>query len=452
MSSRNSFSFVISVGFMLFALFFGAGNLIFPVMLGQLAGEHVWAANAGFIVTGVGLPVLGVLALGFSGKSDLQSLASRVHPIYGIFFTCALYLAIGPLFAIPRTATVSYEIGIKPFFGEDAGFLPLLIFSIIFFVVTLFFSLKSSKLVDVVGKVLTPILLISIAVLIVAVFLNPMGEIQAPTETYLENAFFKGFKEGYLTMDALAAFVFGIIIINTMKNKGAVTKKEIMTSSLKVALIAGGLLAAIYTSLAYMGATSVSELGIQDNGAAILAAVSAHYFGSYGNVLLSIIVIAACLTTSIGLITSCAAYFNKLVPSISYTRWAIIFTIFSTIIANFGLSTLISVSVPVLVTLYPLAICLLVLTFLHPLFKGKKAVYQVSILLTGIVSVFDGLNAAGIKVQAINDLFTTILPLYSVGLGWILPAIIGGIIGLFIKVKVAKIEKADYQGAPVENN
>lgn len=452
MSSRNSFSFVVSVGFMLFALFFGAGNLIFPVMLGQLAGEHVWAANAGFIVTGVGLPVLGVLALGFSGKSDLQSLASRVHPIYGIFFTCALYLAIGPLFAIPRTATVSYEIGIKPFFGEGAGFLPLLIFSIIFFVVTLFFSLKSSKLVDIVGKVLTPILLISIAVLIVAVFLNPMGEIQAPTETYIENAFFKGFKEGYLTMDALAAFVFGIIIINTMKNKGAVTKKEIMTSSLKVALIAGGLLAAIYTSLAYMGATSVSELGIQDNGAAILAAVSAHYFGSYGNVLLSVIVIAACLTTSIGLITSCSAYFNKLVPSISYTRWAIIFTIFSTIIANFGLSTLISISVPVLVTLYPLAMCLLVLTFLHPLFKGKKAVYQVSTLLTGIVSVFDGLNAAGIKVQAINDLFTTILPLYSVGLGWILPAIIGGIIGLFIKVKVAKKEKADYQGAPVENN
>ncbi|WP_458413297.1 branched-chain amino acid transport system II carrier protein [Schinkia sp. CFF1] len=448
MSSRKSFSFIITVGFMLFALFFGAGNLIFPVMLGQLAGENVWAANAGFIVTGVGLPVLGVLALGFSGKSDLQSLASRVHPIYGTFFTCALYLSIGPLFAIPRTATVSYEIGIKPFLGENAGFLPLLIFSIIFFVVTLFFSLKSSKLVDVVGKVLTPILLLSIAVLIVAVFLTPMGEIQAPTEHYLNNAFFKGFQEGYLTMDALAAFVFGIIIINTMKNSGAVTKKEIMTSSLKVALIAGGLLAAIYSSLAYLGATSVSEIGRLDNGGAVLAAVSAHYFGSYGNALLSIIVIAACLTTSIGLITSCAAYFNKLVPGISYTKWAIIFTIFSTIIANFGLSTLISISVPVLVTLYPLAICLLVLTFLHPLFKGKKEVYQISILLTGIVSIFDGLNAAGIKIQVINDLFTTILPMYSVGLGWILPAIVGGLIGFIINV----VKKADYQVSPVENN
>lgn len=448
MSSRNSFSFVVTVGFMLFALFFGAGNLIFPVMLGQMAGENIWAANAGFIVTGVGLPILGVLALGFSGKSDLQSLAGRVHPVYGVFFTSALYLSIGPLFAIPRTATVSYEIGIKPFFGENAGFLPLLIFSVIFFGITLFFSLKSTKLVDVVGKVLTPLLLISIGALIVTVILNPIGEIQAPTENYLNHAFFKGFQEGYLTMDALAAFVFGIIIINTMKSKGAVTKKEIMTSSLRVALIAGGLLAAIYTSLVYMGATSVSELGMLDNGGAILAAVSVHYFGSFGNVLLSIIVIAACLTTSIGLITSCASYFNKLVPSISYTKWAIIFTIFSTCIANFGLSTLISISIPVLVTLYPLAICLLVLTFLHPLFKGKKEVYQVSILLTGIVSVFDGLNAAGIKIQFINDVFTTILPMYSVGMGWILPAIIGGLIGFFIN----SVKKADYQVSPVENN
>lgn len=448
MSSRNSFSFIVSVGFMLFALFFGAGNLIFPVMLGQMAGENVWAANAGFIVTGVGLPILGVLALGFSGKSDLQSLAGRVHPIYGILFTCALYLSIGPLFAIPRTATVSYEIGIKPFFGENAGFLPLLIFSLIFFSITLFFSLRSSKLVDVIGKVLTPLLLLSIGVLITFVFLKPIGEIQAPTENYLNNAFFKGFQEGYLTMDALAAFVFGIIIINTIKNSGEVTKKEIMTSSLKVALIAGVLLATIYSSLAYMGATSVSELGTLDNGGAILAAVAAHYFGTFGNALLSVIVIAACLTTSIGLITSCAAYFSKLVPSLSYTRWAVIFTIFSTIIANFGLSKLISISVPVLVALYPLAICILVLTFLHPLFKGKKEVYQVSILLTGIVSVFDGLNAAGIKVQAINDLFTTILPLYSVGLGWILPAVIGGFIGFIINV----VKKANYQVSPAENN
>ncbi|MBY0123419.1 branched-chain amino acid transport system II carrier protein [Bacillus sp. S/N-304-OC-R1] len=446
MSSKGSFSFTIAVGFMLFALFFGAGNLIFPVMLGQMAGEHVWAANAGFIVTGVGLPLLGILALGFSGKSDLQSLASRVNPFYGILFTVALYLSIGPLFAIPRTGTVSFEIGIKPFLGETDSFLPLFIFSIIFFGVTLFFSLKSSKLVDIVGKVLTPLLLIFIGILIVTVFINPIGKIQAPTETYMDNAFFKGFQEGYLTMDALAAFVFGIIIVNTMKDKGAQSKKQIMTASLKVASIAAILLAIIYSSLAFMGASSVEGIGHLENGGAVLAAVSNHYFGSFGKVILAVIVIAACLTTSIGLITACASYFNKIVPAFSYTKWAVIFSIFSAVFANFGLSALISISVPVLVALYPLAICLMALTFLHPLFKGKKGVYQGSIIMTFIVSVFDGLNAAGINIEAVNNLFTAILPGYGVGIGWIIPAIVGGVIGSLFNFE----KKESYQAKSIE--
>ncbi|MBU8880948.1 branched-chain amino acid transport system II carrier protein [Bacillus sp. FJAT-29790] len=445
MSSKGSFSYTIAVGFMLFALFFGAGNLIFPVMLGQTAGTNIWAANAGFIVTGVGLPLLGILALGFSGKSDLQSLASRVHPVFGVVFTVALYLAIGPLFAIPRTGTVSYEIGLKPFLGETNSFLPLLVFTLIFFGVTLFFSLKSSKLVDIVGKVLTPLLLIFIGILIVTAFVNPIGQIQAPTESYVNDSFFKGFQEGYLTMDALAAFVFGILIINAMKDRGATTKKQIMASSMKVGLIAAGLLAVIYTALGYIGASSVAGLGHLENGGQILAAVSDYYFGSYGKVLLALIVIAACLTTSIGLITSCAAYFNKLFPSISYTKWAIIFSIFSTVFANFGLTTLIAISIPVLVAIYPLAICLMFLTFLHPLFKGKSEVYQISLLLTFVVSLFDGLGAAGIQVQAINDLFTA-LPLYSVGLGWVVPAIVGGLLGY----PLSMLKKGSYSNPQVK--
>ncbi|MFC0560584.1 branched-chain amino acid transport system II carrier protein [Halalkalibacter alkalisediminis] len=435
MSSRDSFANVIAVGFMLFALFFGAGNLIFPVMLGQLAGENIFAANAGFIVTGVGLPIFGILALAYSGKSDLQSLASRVHPLYGIIFTVALYLAIGPLFAIPRTNTVSFEMGIRPFLGNTDSFLPLLLFTIVFFGITLYFSLQSSKLVDIVGKVLTPLLLIFIGILIVIAFINPIGQVQAPTELYMTNSFFKGFQEGYLTMDALAAFVFGILIINIMKDRGATTKRVLMVSTLKVALVAGILLAIIYSSLSYMGATSVTELGRLENGGVILASVSQYYFGGFGKVLLALIVIAACLTTSIGLITACASYFTKLVPAISYKRWAILFTILSAVISNFGLSTLIAISVPVLYMLYPLAICLMVLTFLHPFFKGKTEVYQVSMLFTLTVSIFEGLKAAGIQFGVIDDLFTAILPLYSVGLGWVVPAVVGGIIGSLIRLR-----------------
>lgn len=434
MSSRDSFSNVIAVGFMLFALFFGAGNLIFPVQLGQLAGDNVFTANLGFIITGVGLPVLCILALAFSGKSDLESLAGRVNPVYGIFFTVALYLTIGPFFAIPRTNTVAYEIGIVPFLENQTSYLPLFLFTVVFFGVTLFFSLKSSKIVDIVGKMLTPILLIVIAILIIAAFVNPIGAIQEPTETYVSNSFFKGFQEGYNTMDALAAFVFGIIIINIMKQRGATSKKQIMISTGKVALVAGVLLAVIYSSLAFLGATSVEGLGFLDNGGSILSAASQYFFGWYGKVILAVIVIAACLTTSIGLITSCASYFSKLIPALSYKKWAVVFTVFSAVISNFGLSSIISFSIPVLVALYPLAICLMALTFLHPLFKGRKEVYQVSILVTLILSVNDGLNAAGVKIAALNDFLASVLPLYSVGLGWIVPAIIGGVIGYLISI------------------
>ncbi|WP_077215039.1 branched-chain amino acid transport system II carrier protein [Bacillus dakarensis] len=443
---KMSLSFIVALGFMLFALFFGAGNLIFPPMLGQSAGSNIWAANAGFIVTGVGLPLLGVLALGFSGKGDLQSLASRVHPIYGVIFTVALYLSIGPLFAIPRTATVSYEIGIRPFVPEGSGMIALLAFSAVFFAITIIFSLKSSKIVDIVGKVLTPALLVFIGILIVTALFNPIGELQAPAETYVNDAFFKGFQEGYLTMDALAAFVFGIIIINFIKERGATTKKQIMVGTAKAAILAAFLLAIIYASLGYIGAKSVEGIGSLENGGAILAAVSNHYFGSFGAVLLSLIVFGACLTTSIGLVTSCASYFNKLMPKISYNAFVYIVSIFSLVFANFGLTQLISISVPVLVAIYPLAICLMFLTFLHPLFKGRKEVYQLSILFTGVVAIFDGLNAAGISFTTVNDLFTSILPLYTVGLGWIVPAIVGAVLGYVFSI----VKKGSEEAAAIE--
>lgn len=447
MNSKVPFSYIVAVGFMLFALFFGAGNLIFPAMLGQSAGANVGLATIGFVVTGVGLPLLGVIALGFSGKSDLQSLASRVSPSFGLLFTVILYLSIGPLFAIPRTATVSFEIGVRPFISSESTTIGLIIFSIIFFAITVYFSLKSQKIVDIIGKVLTPLLLLFIATLIVAAIFKPMGHFQAPVDNYVSDVFFKGFQEGYLTMDALAAFVFGIIVINAIKDKGAVTKKAIMSSVAKAGLIAAGLIAIIYSSLSLIGASSVKELGMLDNGGAVLSGVFNHYFGAYGGILLSLIVFGACLTTSIGLITSCATYFNKLMPKVSYVQFVIIFSVVSTLFANFGLTQLIAISVPVLVAIYPLAICLMALTFLHNFFKGRKEVYQGSMLLTFIVSLFDGLNAAGITVGPINELLSSYLPLYDVGLGWLVPAIVGGLIGHFMSHE----RKDNLNTTPVEN-
>ncbi len=432
MSQKAPLSFVIVTGLMLFALFFGAGNLIFPAMLGQSAGTNLWSASLGFIITGVGLPFITILAFGFSGKNDVQSLASRAHPLFGIIFTVVLYLSLGPLFALPRTGSVSYEIGIKPFLSNDVGFLPLLIFTIIYFGIACLLSINPSKMLDIVGKILTPLLLIFIGILIVVAIINPMGEIQAPVVDYSDNSFFKGFKEGYLTMDTLAGFAFGIIVINAIKDRGITSRKEVLGFCLKAGLIAATLLVIVYASITYVGATSVEKLGQLGNGGDVLAQASNHFFGPAGAVLLGLIVIAACLTTSIGLITACATYFNKILPAVSYKSYVVIFSVFSAAVANVGLTKLISITVPVLTALYPVAIVLIVLTFFHSLFKGKSEVYLGSLLLTAIISIMDGIVASGIKLDAISDLFTQYLPLYSVGVGWVIPAIIGGVLGYMV--------------------
>lgn len=438
MANKVPFSFIVVIGLMLFALFFGAGNLIFPAMLGQSAGENVWIANAGFLVTGVGLPLLGVLAFGFSGKDDLQSLASRAHPVFGIVFTTVLYLAIGPLFAIPRTGNVSYEIGLKPFMPEGLGSTPLILFTIVFFSITCFFSLNPAKIVDIVGKILTPIKLTFIGILVIVAFIHPIGDMQAPVETYTSHAFFKGFQEGYLTMDTLASFVFGIIIINAIKEKGAKTKTQIMVVCAKATIIAASILAIIYTALSYMGASSVAKLGHLENGGEVLAKVSNYYFGSYGGVLLGLMITVACLTTSVGLVSACSSFFHKLFPTVPYKAIAIMLCVFSAIVANVGLTQLIAVSVPVLTAIYPLAIVLIFLTFFHSLFKGRAEVYQVSLIVTFIISLFDGLSTAGVNIEVVNQVFTKLLPMQEVGLGWIFPAIIGGFIGYGISVLKAK--------------
>lgn len=429
MSKTVPTSFIVVIGMMLFALFFGAGNLIFPPMLGQMAGEQIWVANAGFLVTGVGLPLLAILAFAYSGEADLRAMASRVHPIFGLVFAIILYLAIGPFFAIPRAGTVSYEIGIKPFFGESASSTPLLIFSILFYTVACLLSLNPTKIVDVVGKILTPIKITFIGLLILVAVIKPIGSFQNPLTTYQHNAFFNGFQEGYLTLDALGAFVFGIIIISAIKDKGVTSKKQLLIICSKAALIAASLLAITYSALAFMGASSVAKIGPLKNGAEILSAVSDYYFGSYGSILLGLMITVACLTTSVGLITACASFFSLLLPRISYVKWTIGLSIFSALVANIGLTQLIAISKPVLLTLYPLAICLIFLTFLHSVFKGKPAVYQGAMWMTFAVSLFDGLKAAEAPVGPVLRVFENVLPFFSVGLGWVVPAILGAVLG-----------------------
>src|SRR5699024_3529178 len=352
---------------MLFALFFGAGNLIFPAHLGQIAGDNIFSAGFGFLVTGVGLPLFGVLAIAYSGSDNLQDLSSRVHPIYGILFTALLYLSIGPFFAAPRTGTVAYEVGIAPFVSEGFMDKGLLIFTFLFF-------LFPAKLVQNIGIILAPLLIVLLGILLTVAVLNPMGDIGEPQEGYTETstAFTNGFLEGYNTMDALASLVFAIIIIHAINSFGVRNPKEVFTSVAKAGLISSVLLAVIYGGIMYLGGMSVTEMEIFDNGGPVLNGVADHYFGTFGAIILAGVIILACLTTAIGLVIANAEYFNVLIPAISYKAFVVIFTTFTFIIANFGLDNIITFSLPVLMFLYPLAIVIILLAFTSKLFNDAR--------------------------------------------------------------------------------
>lgn len=437
MNNKLSLSAYITIGSMLFGLFFGAGNLIFPVHMGQEAGASTTLATLGFIITGVGLPFLGIVAIGFSKSNGLYDLASRVSQKYGLLFTMMLYLTIGPFFALPRTATVSFEIGLTPFISEDYYTISLLIFTLAFFFLAWVLSLNPSNIMVWIGKVLNPLFLVFLAFLIVSAFIKPMGDIAALPiqESYQQNPVFKGFTEGYNTMDVLASLAFGIIVVNTIKNLGVTNTTDIAKDTFKAGFISLVLMSIIYGSLAYLGATSLNQFPLSENGGIALAQISTYYFGSLGSILLAIIVTIACLKTAIGLISACAEMFNELFPGISYRHFVHLFSLISMLIANVGLTSIIKISVPVLMFLYPLAITLVMLAFLSPLFHHKKVVYQFTTGFTLIIAVIEGLKASSAVISKnpviynITSFFDSVLPFSDVNMGWILPAIAGLVIG-----------------------
>lgn len=441
MKEKLSFNQNLLIGSLLFGLFFGAGNLIFPVQMGQVAGSNTLSATIGFLIAGVGLPIFGIVASAISQSESLFDMARPVGSKYAMFFTCLLYLTIGPLFAIPRTATVAFEVGINPFLNEESLRLGLFIFSFIFFAITLYFALRPGRILDWVGRYLTPIFLVLLSILLVATYINPMGQVnQYPAQgNYITQPLFTGLLDGYNTMDALASLAFAIIIISNIQKLGVKKPHNIAIETIKSGLVAVIGMTIIYSSLAYMGATSLGSVSRADNGGTILSMVSNHYFGFVGKVLLAAIVGIACIKTAIGLITSCAEIFSKMFPkSLSYRNYAILFTVFSFTIANFGLNNIIQLSMPVLMFIYPLAITLILLSLLTPFIHKSSVIYKWTTTLTVIAAFFDFFKALpeGMKnnvvIKEIINFAHLYLPGFDYGFGWVLPALCGFIIGLII--------------------
>ena len=422
---------LVLISFMLFSLFFGAGNLIFPPFLGQMAGDRAPMALLGFLVTAVVLPVLGTIVV---AKYDgLEPLARRVGPRFALIYTILIYLSIGPGLGIPRAASVPFEMAVAPYLPESASFtLFMLLYSLIFFALACWLCLTPSKLVDRMGKILTPCLLILIAVFFFAFLLNGETGVAPAQGAYTDGAAITGFLEGYNTMDAIAALNFGLVIATTLRALEVKEKKEVMHYTVWTGVAAGILLAVVYAMLSYMGMQSSGVYPLQDNGAWTLRCIVSQLFGGPGAILLAAIFTLACLTTCVGLINSIALYFSTLTKRLGYRHWVFIIVAFSFLICNQGLNTILSVSVPILNAIYPVAIVLIVLGLLKYQPEGKNLLFSLPVYTTAVVSVVFALHQLKVPLGPVGELFS-LLPFYKYGMGWVTVALVAAALAVLIR-------------------
>ena len=436
----------ITITSMLFGMFFGAGNLIFPAILGVQAGSNFWSAFAGVFITAVGIPMLAVVALGISRSEGVVELAGKVSRKYSVFFCTLLYLTIGPLFAIPRCASTSFTVGAVNLLPEGSETLYLSIFSLVFFAIVLLFSLKPSGIMTWIGKFLNPVFLVFLAILVIAALAKPLTSLAevTPAESYAASgsAFFKGFLEGYNTLDALAGLAFGIVVIDVVRSHGIKEPGRIAANTAKAGIFSCLFMGLIYLFITLVSAQSAPICGDCSNGGAVLGIIANYYFHSLGAILTAAIVTFACLKTAIGLVTSCSKAFVDMFPKgPGYTAWAILFSALSFCIANFGLNSIVAWCVPVLMFLYPLAITLILLALFGKSFGHSRSVYVWTTAFTLVAAVFDMIGTVSGMVPGSTVLSTLtafaqrFLPFFRLGLGWICPAAIGFLLGLLLRKK-----------------
>ena len=405
------------ISFMLFSLFFGAGNLIFPPFLGQNAGRATVPAMAGFLATAVVLPVLGVIVVArFDG---LDRLAGKAGRRFALVFTVLIYLSIGPGLGIPRAASVPFEMAVAPYLPEGApAQLFMALYSLAFFLVALWLCMNPGKLVRRIGNFLTPSLLLLLVFLFVSFLFRGRVEVTQPQLAYASAPFLKGFTEGYQTMDTIAALNFGLVIAQALGAFGLQEKRDLLRHTVFAGLAAGSILAGVYLMLSYMGACSSGVYAVQENGAWTLRCIVYQLFGAPGAVLLAAIFTLACLTTCVGLINSISQYFSVLFSRLSYRKWVLVITAGAFLICNLGLSAILRISIPVLNAIYPVSIVLILLGLSDGLWRGNRLVYPLTVAGTGCVSVVYALDSAGVPLGAVGALCRR-LPMYAPGYCWV---------------------------------
>ena len=421
---------VLLTGFALFAMLFGAGNLIFPPMLGYETNSSWIPTMLAFTITGVGFPFLGILSVSIVGNG-IKDFANRVSPMFSTIFAIISILAIGPMLAIPRTGATAYEITFLHNGMNNTIY--KYIYLICYFGIVILFSLKANKVIERVGKILTPILLLLLFLIIVkGIFFSGLS---IKPDIY-PHAFKRGFLEGYQTMDTIASIAYAGIILKAIKNGRNLTQKQEFSFLIKAGLVAILSLALIYGGFALVGAKMHSVLVTKDK-IELLVKTTSYLLGGYGNLILAICVAGACLTTAIGLVATVGEFFSS-ITSFKYENIVIFTVIISFLLSILGVESIIRISVPILVFIYPVMISLIILNLFGKYIKNDY-VYKGVVLFTGIIGLIESLESLGIKNYYTNSILE-ILPFSDYGLTWLFPGLIGYILFSLMFRKVQRIE------------
>ena len=424
-------------GLLLFGIFFGAGNLIFPPTLGAQSGEQFLPAIAGFVFSGVGIAVLTLIIGTLNPKGYIYEISKKISPLFATIYLAALYLSIGPFFAIPRTATTSYAVGISPLLAEADKGLGLIVFTLIYFVAAYLIALNPSKILDRIGRILTPVFALLIIILVIlGAFKYGANAPQTATEAYQISAFGTGFLEGYNTLDALASVAFSVIAVQTLKQLGFSSKKEYISTIWVVGIVVAIGFSALYIGLGFLGNHfPMTEEAMKGGtpGVYILSQATQEIFGSTAQLFLAAMVTVTCFTTTVGLIVSTAEFFNGRFPQIGYKIYATVFTLIGFAIANLGLDAIIKYSVPVLVILYPITITIVMIVIVNKFVALSKPGMQLTMGLVTAIAVTSVL-ASSFEIATLTNLINS-LPFANASLPWLVPAIIGILLSLVLPNK-----------------
>lgn len=405
------------IGFALFSMFFGAGNVIFPPYLGLGCGAQWFQGFLCYYIADIGLALLSLFAILRAGGPE--GITRPIGRIPSTVLMSAIVLCIGPMLAIPRTAATTYEMSVAPL---AAGFSPVL-FSVLFFLLILVLCLKESAVVDIVGKFLTPILLAGLLILIVLGALRPIGPV--PDRVLVDSVAATGIEAGYQTMDVLAAMVFGIIVLKSAQDRGHTTSKAQSRVVAGASIVAGTALLVVYMGLTYLGATTSKFFDLSVLRTYLVVSIVRNLLGSGGTILFSIVVALACITTATALVSSAAAYFSQLSGGrVSYSLLTVIICAFSAGASNFGLDQIVSIAGPILNVVYPPTLVLMFLSFFSKYIPNDR-VFRLAALGALVTSLLTVVSDFGLPLPFLDH-----LPLASLGFHWLLPAVVCGLLGL----------------------